>query len=49
MIALGCEPCKMDNATFYHFNDESSMGDEKRNIDGIIGCHIDDTLEVASK
>ena len=44
LIALGCEPCKIDNSTFYHFNDESRMGDEKRNIDGIIGCHIDNTL-----
>ena len=48
LISLGCEPCKMDNATFYHFSDNSSPGDDKRDIDGIIGCHIDDTLEVSS-
>ena len=38
----------MDNATFYHFSDNSRPGDDKRELDGVVGCHIDDTLEVAS-
>ena len=48
LISLGCETSKMDNATFYHFSDESKPGDEERNLDGIVGSHIDDFLEVSN-
>ena len=48
LISLGCETSKMDNATFYHFSDGSKPGDEERNLDGIIGSHIDDFLEVSN-
>ena len=48
LISLGCETSKLDNATFYHFSDGSKPGDEKRNLDGIIGSHIDDFLEVSN-
>ena len=48
LISLGCETSKMDNATFYHFSDNSKPGDEDRNLDGIVGSHIDDFLEVSS-
>ena len=47
IISLGCEPCKMDNATFYHFKDGSRPGDEERHLGGIVGSHIDDSLSVS--
>ena len=49
LISLGCETCKMDNATFYHFNDGSKPADEVRNLDGIIGTHIDDAITVSDQ
>ena len=49
LIQLGCETCKMDNATFYHFSDSTKPGDDKRELDGIIGTHIDDALEVGNE
>ena len=39
----------MDNATFYHFSDSTKPGDDKRELDGIIGTHIDDALEVGNE
>ena len=48
LIALGCEVCKMDNATFYHFEDGSKATDESRNLNGIIASHIDDSLIVSN-
>ena len=47
IISLGCEPCKMDNATYYYFNDGSRPGDEERHLGGIVGSHIDDSLSVS--
>ena len=49
LISLGCETSKMDNATFYHYSDGSKPGDDKRNLDGIVGSHIDDFLEVSDE
>ena len=47
LISLGCEPCSMDSATFYHFNDGSKPTDPKRSLNGMIGTHIDDSISVA--
>ena len=32
IISLGYEPCKMDNASYYYFNDGSKSGDEKSSL-----------------
>ena len=47
LISLGCETCRMDNATFYHFSDGSKPNDDVRKLDGIVGTHINDSLNVA--
>ena len=39
----------MENAIFYHFNDGSKPADEVRNLDGIIGTHIDDAITVSDQ
>ena len=49
LITLGCEVCKMDNATFYHFEEGSKATDESRSLNGIIASHIDDSLIVSSE
>ena len=47
LISLGCETCKVDNATFYHFSDGSGANDPIRNLNGILGTHIDDSIAVS--
>ena len=42
LISLGCEPCSMNSATFYHYNDGSNSPTETRSLDGMIGIHIDE-------
>ena len=48
LIELGCETCKMDNAAFYYFNDNSKPGDDYRDLAGCVGSHIDDSISAAS-
>ena len=39
----------MKRATCYHISDKTKYGDDKKELDGIIETHSDDTLEVGTE
>ena len=41
LIALGCETCKMDNASFLYFQDKSKPTAESRKLEGMVATHTD--------
>ena len=49
LIALGCETCEMDNASFLYFQDKSKPTHSSRKLKGIVATHIDAALTVGNQ
>ena len=49
LMKLGCELSRMDNAFYMKFQDNSKPEDDERTLEGLVGAHIDDFLEVGTE
>ena len=44
LIELGMEVCRMDPALFFYFEDGSNILSENRELAGVLGTHVDDSM-----
>ena len=44
LIELGMEVCRMDPALFFYFDDVSNILSEDRELAGVLGTHVDDSM-----